>query len=124
MFATTSCFNGWNYGIELTELNKKNWVVVANDVQFQDLLYQRDVMGKIDFVSILITVDEDERIKRQIIRGDDTDEIAKRLVRDSDKWEELEYLFDYTVPNNGDEWDAIVEILTCIAEHSKTSKDK
>ena len=113
VFFSTAKFNNWQYAIPYSGLNKNNWVIVANDVDYENLYIHKEYEKDIDFISIFIDADESIRVSRQKSRGDDINEINNRIVRDNDKWDRMmvHCPFDIIVENNNDVWDTVYNIL-------------
>lgn len=113
-FLETTNYRGWNYGATKKELEeKKNAIFVIDSVGFRTLK-----KSGMDFISFYITVPDQTRYIRQLLRGDDIMETALRSERDKACFQDFEKEVDFVVNNDSDEWSCVLEILRCV--ESKT----
>lgn len=113
-FLETTNYRGWNYGVTKKELEEKeNAVLVIDSVGFRTLK-----KSGLEFISFYITVPDQTRYIRQLLRGDDIIETALRSERDKACFQGFEDEVDFVVNNDSDEWSCILEILRCV--ESKT----
>ena len=86
----------WRYGFLRKDLSRGNCLAVINPKGITDLKNE----GFDDIISILIDVDEEERIKRIMSRNDNqkAEEIKRRTLKDSQMFKN--YKFDYVVKND------------------------
>ena len=100
-------YRNWCYGISNAEISgKKNPVVVTDAVGVRNI--QR---AGIKHISFYISRIDKYRFISAIERGDDIMEIALRNERDKACYQDISHIVDYTVSNNGDIVDCVVEIL-------------
>lgn len=103
----------WRYGTEKNELyNHRDAVII---VEVFGLLELKKM--DLPMISFYIKMDDKERWKRQIDRGDDILEVALREVRDKTAFGNIEKEVDYVVYNNATEDDLLQDVLRIIAQH-------
>ena len=103
-------FNDWYYGLSKKELEKKNLVLVFNPHGLRNLKKLN-----IPTLSILVKVDQDTRISRQLARGDKLMEVALRNERDDACFQGIEDEVDYIIDNSGSPEDTLKKILEILA---------
>lgn len=86
----------WRYGFLKSDLTRGNCLAVINPKGITDLKNE----GFDNIISILIDVDEEERIRRIMSRNDNQkpEEIKRRTLKDSEMFKD--YKFDYVVRND------------------------
>ena len=85
----------WFYGVQKVELENRPYSLFIVDRQgYEDL--EEKIGDKL--ISIMITVDKEELLKRLNLRGDNQSEISRRLEDDIKRFEGFKP--DYTVVNN------------------------
>ena len=73
--------------------------------------------NEIDIVSFYIDVDDKERYIRQILRGDNINEIARRSNTDEEDFKGIESKVSYVIENNTNNiWDCVISTLSKISE--------
>jgi len=97
-FTETAQYRDWHYGLSLNGIDYKNkdYIVVVTISGYMEL---RKAVGKENIVAIHIKVDERERIIRQLKRGDDVDEVIRRIYADRKDFSGVEDICDFTVLN-------------------------
>lgn len=98
-FAETATYNGWHYGLSLdgVDYENKDYIVVVTVHGYDELV---KVVGQENIIGIHIKVDERERIIRQLKRGDDVDEVFRRIHTDRNDFAEVEEVCEYIVYNH------------------------
>jgi guanylate kinase len=117
MFQETAKYRDWNYGLSLSEVDFKNdnYIAVVTIHGYEELV---KAVGREYVKSIHIKVSERERIIRQLMRGDDVDEVIRRIGTDRIDFARVEEISDYIVENN--ELDkTIVEVYNIIRTSAK-----
>ncbi len=100
----------WRYGTEKNELyNNKDAVII---VEVFGLLELKKM--DLPMISFYIDMDDKERWKRQIDRGDDILEVALREVRDKTAFSNIKKEVDYVIHNNASEHDLLEDVLRII----------
>lgn len=102
----------WRYGTERNELYKHKDAVIIVEVNGLRELKCMDL----PMISFYIKMDDKERWKRQIDRGDDILEIALREVRDKTAFSNIEKEVDYVVTNNASPQDLLYDVLRIIGD--------
>ncbi|MCR8994571.1 guanylate kinase [Brevibacillus laterosporus] len=97
-FAETAQYRDWWYGLSLDGLDYKDniYIVVVTVHGYKELLR---IIGKENVKGIHIKVDARERMKRQLKRGDEVDEIVRRFYTDRSDFADVEEISDYIVVN-------------------------
>jgi guanylate kinase len=116
-FQETAKYREWNYGLSLHNIDYKNtdYIAVVTIHGYEELV---KVVGKEYVTAIHIKVSERERIKRQLERGDDVDEVVRRIATDRKDFERVEEISDYIIDN--DRLDkTIVEVYNVIRTSAK-----
>lgn len=87
-FIERAVYRGCQYGLSLEGLNykEKPYVVVVNPHGYEELL---KCVGKQHITSIFLNVEERERLIRLAKRGDDIDEVIKRIHNDRKEFAEF-----------------------------------
>lgn len=112
-FAETAQYRDWNYGLSLDGIDYRNkkYIVVVTVHGYKELV---KAVGKDNVTAIHIQVDEATRMYRQVERGDDVDEIIRRIHTDRDDFSEAEEICDYIVENKSLDW-TLVEVYNIIS---------
>lgn len=97
-FTETAEYNGWNYGLSLEGIDyiNKDYIVVVTVHGYEELV---KAVG-FNVVAIHIKVDERERMIRQLKRGDDVDEVIRRINTDRVDFAGVEEICDCVVHND------------------------
>lgn len=97
-FVERAKYRDWHYGLSLEGIDylNKNYIVVVTIHGYEELVR---VAGQESVIGIHIKVDERERIIRQLNRGDDVDEVIRRIHTDRDDFAGVESICQYTVEN-------------------------
>lgn len=97
-FAETAKYREWFYGLSLEGIDYKNdnYVAVVTIHGYKELV---KIIGKENVIAINIKVEERERLIRQLERGDDVDEVIRRLHADREDFKDVEKICDYVVEN-------------------------
>ena len=104
--------NGWHYGTKKDSFNDDDMVIILTPSGLQAL---KD--NEIDIVSFYIDVDDKERYIRQILRGDNINEIARRSNTDEEDFKGIESKVSYVIENNTNNiWDCVISTLSKISE--------
>jgi guanylate kinase len=82
-FTEHAQYREWNYGLSLSGIDYENrdFVVVVTPKGYEELV---EAVGERWIRSIFINVDERERMLRLVKRGDEVDEIIRRIHTDRD----------------------------------------
>ena len=86
LFAETACFNNWMYGTFLSDCNKSKSVLVTSPAGLRRLRSMVD-----DLYVVYIDVNDNVRTDRMFIRGDNAEEIRRRLQTDAVDFEDIQY---------------------------------
>lgn len=99
LFSEYAQYRDWLYGLSLTDVDYENmdYVVV---VTFRGLKTLVDTIGSEYIRSFYIEVPERERIIRQLNRGDDVDEVFRRLKTDRKDFKKAKEYVDHIILNN------------------------
>jgi guanylate kinase len=97
-FEETATYRDWNYGLSLSDLDYKNDVCIAVVTVhgYEEIV---KAVGKEHVIAIHIKVSERERVKRQLERGDELDEVIRRIATDRIDFARVEEISDYIVEN-------------------------
>lgn len=110
-FAETAQYRDWWYGLSLDGIDYENkpYIVVVTTHGYEELL---KAVGKKNILGIHIKVEERERIIRQLKRGDEVDEVFRRIYTDRKDFAGVEDVCDYIVFNGKiEETCKIVELI-------------
>ena len=116
-FFETTEFRGWKYGTYKSENEKENWVAVVNREGIKSLENHKS-----KFCPIALVVEENERLKRLIKRGDDKAEIVRRLAEDDWKYDKIIQDSAVVISNNDDVWITLTECLKAIHDTDNAFK--
>lgn len=105
----------WRYGLSKKELYKYDDSVLIVEANGMKKLHDMNL----PIISFYIDMDDRERLKRQIDRGDDIIEIALREVRDATAFYDIECYVDYVVTNNDSIEDLYGTVLEKINAHNR-----
>ncbi|TVX86013.1 guanylate kinase [Paenibacillus agilis] len=99
-FAEKARYRDWYYGLSLNGIDYKNkdYIVVVTTHGYDELVR---VVGEENVIAIHIKVEERERIIRQLNRGDEVDEVFRRIYTDRKDFAGVEDICHFTVINNG-----------------------
>jgi guanylate kinase len=119
-FAETARYRDWYYGLSLDNVDyeNKDYIVVVTIQGYDELV---KVCGKENIVGIHIKVEERDRIVRQLFRGDDVDEVIRRIHTDRVDFAGVEDACDYTVMNHN--IDLAVAVILNIIEIQQNAKE-
>lgn len=97
-FAETASYREWYYGLSLDDIDYENqdYITVVTIHGYEELV---KVAGHKNVVGIHIKVDERERMIRQLNRGDEVDEVIRRVFTDRIDFAEVEDVCDHIVVN-------------------------
>lgn len=110
-------FRGWKYGTYKSEYEKENWVAVVNREGIKSLEKHSS-----KFCPIALVVEENERLKRLIKRGDDKSEIVRRLAEDDWKYDKIIENNAVVISNNDDVWITLTECLKAVHDTDNAFK--
>lgn len=98
-FAETAQYRDWFYGLSLDGIDyeNKDYIVVVTIHGYEELV---KAVGKKNIKAIHIHVPERERIIRQLKRGDDVDEVIRRIHTDRKDFAGVEEVCDHIVDND------------------------
>ena len=111
-------FGGEHYGISVASL-ADNVACIQIVKSIEDVKQRAKELGREDakIVSFYVYVSPEERTKRMLARGDNINNIQKRIEVDNGKFKEAKDIVDYVVENKKDELeqtvDKIIELYTC-----------
>lgn len=97
LFAETATFRDWHYGATIEHVMTKD-VFVIEPVGLKKLL-ENDSLNTKDLHVVYINVPERERMIRMLQRGDDVDEVMRRIHNDRETFKDVNELADYCVYN-------------------------
>lgn len=121
-FAETAMYRDWFYGISLEDIDYKNtdYVAVCTISGYQEIL---KLIGEEHVNSIFIKADERVRLHRLVKRGDDLEEIYRRIKVDREDFHGVELICDYIVENNNDSiLEPFIETLNIVKVLNKISE--
>lgn len=89
-------YNDWHYGFTLDGINyhERDFVLVCTPSGFEAL---RKKVGEKDVMSIYLNVHERERLVRLAKRGDNIDELMRRIIADRFDFRGIQHLVDMVV---------------------------
>jgi guanylate kinase len=95
-FLDVAKYGDWYYGLSLDQINYLNedYIVVTTVKGYKKLI---EALGHGMLTVIYIKVNERERLLRQLKRGDDIDEVIRRLHADRIDFADAEKICDYTI---------------------------
>jgi guanylate kinase len=98
-FAETAQYREWLYGLSLDEIHygTKDYIVVVTVHGYEELV---KFCGQDNIIGIHIKVEERDRIIRQLKRGDEVDEVIRRIYTDRVDFAGVEDACEYVVVNN------------------------
>jgi guanylate kinase len=102
-------YNDWHYGFTLEGINYHNedYVIILTPQGYATL---RKKIGEKDIMSIYIRTSERERLIRLAKRGDNIDEIMRRIIADRQDFKGVETVVDMVI-EDADVSDVIRKIL-------------
>lgn len=111
-FSETAKYRDWNYGLSLNGIDYKgkDYIVVVTVHGYEELL---KVVGKDNINAIHIKVEEAERLRRLLVRGDEIDEAIRRILADREDFANVEDISDHVVENK-DIDKALVQVYNII----------
>lgn len=118
-FHEVAKYRDWFYGISLDGVNleEEDYIAVVTVHGYEELSKHTDKI-----IAIHIKVEERERIIRQLMRGDEVDEVIRRIHTDREDFKGVETISHYIVRNNDLEMSVNV-VEKIIKKHSETSKN-
>lgn len=98
-FSETATYREWRYGLSLKGVSYEanDYIVVVTIHGYNELL---KIVGRENIIGIHIHVPERERIIRQLKRGDEVDEVIRRIHTDRVDFAGVEDICDYIIDNN------------------------
>lgn len=113
VFQETARYRDWHYGLSLNGLNYKDedYIVVVTIHGYEELL---KAVGEENITAIHIKVSERERVARQLKRGDDMDEVMRRIKTDRVDFARVEEVCDYIIDNEKGLDYSLVEVYNII----------
>lgn len=98
-FAETARYRDWYYGLSLEEIDykSKDYIVVVTIDGYEEIVH---AVGLENVTGIHIKVEERVRIIRQLYRGDDVDEVIRRINTDRIDFTMVEDVCPFTVEND------------------------
>lgn len=109
-FIETTKYREWQYGTLKSEFYRnENLIFVIEPVGLRT--YRRN---NIEGVYIYIDVEDSTRYIRQLLRGDDIQEVSRRAISDAACFQDIKEYVDYTVNNDNELEDCAHEILECV----------
>ena len=121
-FAETETFKTvagtWRYGSELRAYGGFNRAIILTPAGIRHI---RSTYPDIDIMVFYIEAPEFVRWKRMKDRGDNKQEVARRMMRDKEDFADIQELADYTIVNDGSL--GIVKVAKKIASiHEETNQ--
>lgn len=109
-FEERAQYRDWYYGLSLHDIDYKSndYIVVVTIDGYNELVH---VAGYENVIGIHIKVDERERITRQLKRGDEVDEVIRRIYADREDFKGVEDICLYTVIN-----DELIETIDSVSQ--------
>lgn len=119
-FAERAQYRDWYYGLSLDGIDylNKDFIVVVTIHGYEELVR---VAGNKNVIGVHIKVEERERIIRQLKRGDDVDEVIRRVHTDRVDFAGVEDVCHYTVSNSNIE--TTVEVVALIIKSHTKAKE-
>lgn len=116
LFQETARYREWYYGLSLDGIDYQNvdYIAVVTIHGYEELVH---AVGKEHVVAVHIKVTERERIKRQLERGDEVDEVIRRIGADRIDFARVEEVSDYIVENDALD-KSLVEVYNVIRKHT------
>lgn len=114
-FTETASYREWHYGLSLQDYDYKTQklVVVVTPKGYEELL---EKVGDEYVKSVYIHVEERERMVRQLSRGDEVDEVIRRIHTDRVDFAGFDKVADYIIENH--DLDKAIEMLYTIIKCS------
>lgn len=96
-FHEVAQYRDWYYGISLEGIDLENelYIAVVTVYGYEELSKHTE-----DIVAIHIYVEERERVIRQLKRGDEVDEVVRRIHTDREDFKNAQGVCDYIVVND------------------------
>lgn len=115
-FQEVARYRDWHYGLSLSGINytTEDYIAVVTVHGYEEIL---KAVGKDNIIAIHIKVDERIRVARQLTRGDEVDEVIRRIHTDRKDFERVEEVSDYIIVNDKVE-NTLVEVYNIIGEHT------
>lgn len=119
-FAERAQYRDWHYGLSLDGIDylNRDYIVVVTIHGYEELVR---VAGQDNVIGIHIKVEEGERMIRQLKRGDDVDEVIRRVHTDRIDFAGVEDVCHYTVPNSNIE--TTVEVVSLIIKSHMNAEE-
>lgn len=116
-FIETTTYRDWHYGTLKEEFyRKENLIFVIEPVGLRT--YKRQ---NIDGLYIYIDTEDTKRYIRQLLRGDDIQEVARRAISDAACFQDIKEYVDFTVNNDSELEECAHEILECVYKKSNVN---
>lgn len=98
-FDETAKYREWYYGLSLKYIDYKNnnYVAVVTPHGYYEI---EKVVHPCYLTSFFVLVSENERLQRLIDRGDEMNEISRRIENDRRDFKNFEYVADFIVRND------------------------
>lgn len=111
-FTETAKYRDWYYALSLEGLDYKNkpYVAVVTPSGYDNIINK---IGEEHVVAFFIDVPERERMSRLLKRGDDVDEIMRRIQADRKDFEGFSNKADFIIQNS-DVDKAVNDVYACI----------
>lgn len=109
-FIETTTYRNWHYGTLKQEFyREENLIFVIEPVGLR--LFRRQ---NIEGIYFYIDTEDTTRYIRQLLRGDDIQEVARRSISDTACFQDIGEYIDFTVGNDREIEECAHEILECI----------
>lgn len=96
-FAETTQFRDWHYGATIKELKGKD-IFVIEPIGLRKLLDRKEELG-LNLTPVRIRASERHRMMRMLERGDEVDEVIRRIHNDRETFKGVENLIFFNVFN-------------------------
>ena len=108
-FAETTVFRDWHYGATIKDVVASD-VFVIEPIGLRKLLGRRNELG-VTIIPIYICVPERSRMIRMLQRGDNIDEVMRRVGNDRETFKGVNELVEHTVFNSFHSSFAVDEVM-------------
>lgn len=116
-FIETIMYRNWHYGTLKQEFyREENLIFVIEPVGLRTFRRQN-----IEGIYFYIDTEDTTRYIRQLLRGDDIQEVARRAISDTACFQDIKEYVDFTVGNDREIEECAHEILECVYKKTNVS---
>lgn len=104
-FLTVRTYNGWKYGVQSESVYGNpdvDKIICLSPEMSNDIFCEMITEHENDCIEVYVRVQEVERLCRQLSRGDDKEEIVRRLVHDRIDFKDITHHADFILDNEVD----------------------